>query len=252
MMNIFRNILMGLVLFSISFAQAPEDLMSKANSFYQSEEWDEAISTYEKVLNQDYESAALYYNLGNSYFKSGVIGKAILNYERALKLDPGDDDIQFNLKLAQTRTVDRIQEVPQLFILEWWDLLITSVAVSTWALIAIILYLILLISIGLYLLSQSISLQKLSVYSGVVSFAVLFLSLIILFSAYSREVTTDHGVVTSDLVNVKVSPTGESSDAFVIHEGLKFEIQDQLDDWVKIKLADGKVGWIPDNSLEKI
>ncbi len=252
MMKIFKNIIMVFVLFSISFAQAPEDLMSRANSHYQSEEWQEAISTYEKILSQDYESAALYYNLGNAYFKSGVIGKAILNYERALKLDPGDDDVQFNLKLAKTRTVDRIQEVPQLFILEWWDLLITSVSVPTWAVISLLFYLMLLTAVGIYLLSQSIYFQKISVYGGVVSLVGLFLSLIILFSAYSREVTTDFGVVTADLANVKVSPTAESSDAFVVHEGLKFEIQDQLDDWVKVRLADGKVGWIPNNSLEKI
>ncbi len=252
MKSLLYFILLILLLLTTISAQSPEDIMRNANIAYQNENWDQAIQGYEKLVNQNFESAALYYNLGNAYFKSGVIGKSILNYERALKLEPGDDDIQFNLRLAKTRTIDRIKEVPQLFILEWWDLLITSVSVSTWALIVLIFYVLLLIAIGIYLLSQNISFQKISVYGGVVSFIALFLSLIILFAAYSREVSTDHGIVTTDLVNVKVSPTRDSSDAFVVHEGLKFEIEDQLDNWVKIKLADGKVGWMPNNAFEKI
>lgn len=234
------------------FAQSPEEIFSEGNSAYQNEDWQSAIISYEKLLNQNYESAALYYNLGNAYFKTGVIGKAILNYERAIKLNPGDDDIQFNLQLAKTRTVDRIKEVPKLFILEWWNLLISSIAISTWVLIVLTFYLLLLISIGLYILSRSISIQKLGVYSGIFSVSAFILSLIILFAAYNREVTTDHGIITTGLVNVKVSPRAESNDAFIIHEGLKFEIEDQLDNWARIKLADGKVGWAPVSSFEKI
>jgi len=41
-------------------------------------------------------------------------------------------------------------------------------------------------------------------------------------------------------------------DAFVIHEGLKVTLSDALGDWVKITLADGKVGWIRGNECERI
>jgi hypothetical protein len=38
----------------------------------------------------------------------------------------------------------------------------------------------------------------------------------------------------------------------VIHEGIKFRIEDQVKNWVKIKLADGKVGWLTENSFDLI
>lgn len=234
------------------YAQPVEQLMNDGNDSYKNEQWQSAVDSYNKILNQGYESAALYYNLGNAYFKSGQLGEAILNYERGLKLEPGDEDIQFNLRLANTRTVDKIQEVPKLFITEWWDLFISAFNVSGWAFVVILFFLAFLIFIGLYFMSGSINLQRLSIYGGIVSGISLVVLLIVLVLAYNREVTSDYGVVLTDTVNVKVSPTEESSDSFVIHEGLKFEIQDQLDDWVKIKLADGKVGWLPSNTFGKI
>lgn len=245
-------ILLFVLLNGIILSQTPAEIFSDGNAAYQNEDWQTAIQTYEKLLNQNYESASLYYNLGNSYFRIGAIGKAILNYERALKLKPGDDDIQFNLRLAKARTFDRIQEVPKLFILEWWDLLITSIAVSAWSLAVLFFYTLLLLSIGAYFLSRSILLQKLSVYSGIISLIFFMLTAGVLFASYNREVSTDYGVVTTDLVNVKVSPREDSNDAFIIHEGLKLEIEDRLENWARIKLADGKVGWAPVNSFEKI
>jgi SH3-like domain-containing protein len=38
----------------------------------------------------------------------------------------------------------------------------------------------------------------------------------------------------------------------VIHEGIKFKIEDEVNSWVKIKLSDGKVGWLPNNVFEVI
>lgn len=249
----FFIILLLLPLISTSpFAQTPEELMNRANGYYQNEQWNEAIETYEQILNQGYEGAALYYNLGNSYFKSGNLGRAILNYERALKLEPGDDDVEFNLRLANARTVDRIREVPKLFLLEWWDLIVASLTPGNWALLVILFYLLLLVSIGLYLLTGNLNLQKLSIYSGIVSFAALIILVIILISAVNNKTSYDHGILLTGIATAKVSPDEQSSDAFIIHEGLKFEIQDQVSNWSKIKLADGKIGWLPQDTFEKI
>jgi len=33
---------------------------------------------------------------------------------------------------------------------------------------------------------------------------------------------------------------------------LKVNLEDQLDEWVKIRLADGKVGWVENNSVVRI
>ena len=56
-----------------------------------------------KVIGRGYESWELYYNLGNAFYKNRQIGPAILNYEKARKLAPNNEDVLFNLELANLR-----------------------------------------------------------------------------------------------------------------------------------------------------
>src|SRR3989338_2655720 len=85
-----------------------EKLYKKGNSSYENEDYTQAVSIYERLMELDMVSPEIFYNLGNSYFKLKKIGKAILNYERALRVDPRDKDTQLNLKLAKEMTVDKI------------------------------------------------------------------------------------------------------------------------------------------------
>jgi len=62
----------------------------------------------------------------------------------------------------------------------------------------------------------------------------------------------DEAIVLTKVVTAKTSPDTESTDAFVIHEGLKVELGDQVGEWVKITLSDGKVGWIQSGEFERI
>ncbi len=225
-------------------AQEVDKLMGKANQLYQEEKFDEAVKLYNQIIDNGYEGAELYYNLGNAYFRLGKLGYAILYYEKALKLAPDDSDIEYNLKIAKARTVDRIQEIPQLFFIEWWNVLVASLSITGWATIVLIFYLLLLISIGLFFLSKNIKIQKQAFALGSFSLALLILTAILLFARINRETSSKYGVLTEQVQAVKVSPDENSNDAFVIHEGIKFEIEDELKDWVKIKLSDGKVGWL--------
>ncbi len=240
-------------LFSLKLlAQSPDQLMKQANSFYQEQQYDQAVITYQKILSQGFESSSLYYNLGNAYFKIGKIGYAILNYERGLKLSPGDEDLRYNLKIANTRTVDKITELPKLFIVQWWELLITSFTFTGLSIITLLIFWIFLLGIALFILSRRASIQRISLMVSSVSLAVLILSVVILISRYNHEAITDYGILTEEVYSVKVAPDYKSNDLFVIHEGIKFVVDDLVNEWYKIRLADGKVGWIPENVFGKI
>ncbi|PKL90307.1 MAG: hypothetical protein CVV23_00185 [Ignavibacteriae bacterium HGW-Ignavibacteriae-2] len=239
------------ILYSVSSAQV-ENLMEKANKHYQEEQFNEAIVEYNKIIDQGYVSDALFYNLGNSYFRINQLGYAILNYERGLKLSPNDDDLKYNLEIANARTVDKIKNVPKLFITEWWELLLTSLSINGWSVLVSLSFITLLLSLTFYFVGKSGRIQRIGFMSGSISFAVFVLFIIILFSVYNREMSTDYGVVIKTEVSAKQTPDQKSSDVFIIHEGLKFELEDKVNDWSKIRLSDGKVGWLPNNSFEKI
>lgn len=246
--------LMILLLINIekTYAQSPDYLMRLGNKYYQEQKYEEAIDTYKKILSKGYESSALYYNLGNTYFRLGKLGYAILNYEKALKLSPGDEDVNYNLKIANARTVDRITELPKLFIVQWWEILITSLSLNNWALLTIVFYILLLSCIGIYLLSRKVSLQKFAYYTGIISIVIFLFTSAILISRYNYEKTRNYGILLEPSYTVKVAPDYRSNDAFVIHEGIKFIVEDHVNNWSKIRLADGKVGWLPDKVFEKI
>lgn len=252
LIRIFLLAVLSVVSIGNVSAQTPDQLMVKANKFYQDQNYSEAIVTYEKILSQGFESGALYYNLGNAYFKEGNLGKSILSFERGLKIEPNDEDLAYNLRIANARTVDKISEIPKLFIISWWEGLVTSFGISGWSVFVIAVFWILLASIAVYFFSRNGRLQRISFMSGSISLSVLMLLVVILFVRINREAATDYGILVEQTYSAKVSPDQKSNDAFVIHEGVKFSIEDAVGEWAKIRLNDGKVGWVQKNSFGQI
>ena len=99
-MKIFFAILIIALPMFLSAQEDNTQVWEKANAYYTTGEYQQAISLYEQILASGEESAKLYFNLGNAYYKAGDINNAILNYERAKLLAPQDKDIDFNLQIA--------------------------------------------------------------------------------------------------------------------------------------------------------
>ena len=241
-----------LLCISISFASSEEDLISKGNQFYQSGNFQQAAQLYQQVVSAGYESPVLYYNLGNSYYRLGKIGFAILNYERAQKLAPGDEDIAHNLALANSRIVDKIENIPPFFLFRWWESLLAAFSISGWTYTAYFFYILVLVSIGLFFFTKTPFRQKLSLYSAAGFIVLLIITSTLLAIRMNRELNYKHGVVVEQAVTAKLSPDDKGTDAFVLHEGIKVLLEDKVNDWVRIRLRDGKVGWLPEKDLRTI
>ena len=99
--NLRKVLFFLLTLCLIGSAYAQDTALKEAEVAYTKEDYAKAIELYEGILKSNGESAAVYYNLGNTYYKAGKIAPAILNYERCLLLDPGDSDARFNLQMAR-------------------------------------------------------------------------------------------------------------------------------------------------------
>jgi tetratricopeptide (TPR) repeat protein len=235
-----------------TYASQVDERFEKGNSFYREGEFEKAIEEYKSLVDEGYLSTSLFYNLGNAYYRVGKIGYAILYYEKAHKLSPSDDDITHNINFAYLSTVDRIQPLPKFFLFEWWEELLSSFTVNGWAYIVFIFYLVLIILIALYFFASSVSQQRLIFFSGIATLLIFALTISLLVIKVNREATLKSGVIVEQVVTVKSSPDPNSTDSFIIHEGLKVNLEDSLDNWVKIRLADGKVGWVENNTVEQI
>jgi len=241
-------------LFCASTISASEvvERIDKGNTYYREGAYENAIEEYKNLVDEGYIGTSLFYNLGNSYYRIGKIGYSILYYEKALKLSPTDEDIKHNLRFVRLSTVDRIQPLPKFFLFDWWEALLDSFSVNGWAYIVFVFYLLVLFLVAVYFFARSIQQQKIVLLSGITSVFILALSISLLVVKMNREATLIGGVIVEQVVTVKSSPDPKSTDAFVIHEGLKVNLEDKLDTWVKIRLADGKVGWVEKFSVVKI
>jgi len=234
---------------SMVFGQQPAELYKTASQLYKAGQFEQAAADYEKIITQGYKTAEVYYNLGNCYYKLNTLNKAIVNYERALKLAPQDEDIQHNLAIANSKVVDKIIPVPTLAILNAWDNFVSIRSSNGWALLAVACIWLSLLFFAVYLF---VGFRKFSFSSGslFVIASIVFISLAVKQS--NKEQQTDAAILMVSNSFVKSAPDANGNDQFMLHEGVKFEILDRVGDWSKIRLADGKVGWIERSSYEKI
>jgi tetratricopeptide (TPR) repeat protein len=235
------------------FAQeSQEEKFNKAAGFYSTGKYNEALDEWKSVYNTGVRSAALDFNIGNAFFKVSNIPGAILFYERALLLKPADEDIQYNLQIARTLVVDKFVEIPDLFFIRWYNFLSLSLSTNFWAKISIASFVLFLIALSLYIYS---SIYRFKVIGFWLAIFLLLLSISsVSFSLRNRNLIYNNSkaIIFNPLVNGKSSPDNSGTDLFVLHEGTRVTIEDEVGGWYEIRLSYGNKGWVPANSLEKI
>ena len=213
----------------------------------------DASTAWTSIEESGRKSAKLYYNLGNAWFKQGNYPKAILNYERALRLDPSYSDARYNLEFTGNFVQDKIEPVPEFILKSVARKVCYVMSSNVWAVIFLVLLAAALMMGLLFLLGSSVGKRRAGFYCGIV---LLLLSAGALsFSAWQKSdsMKTDTAIVMSPVSSVKSSPSsGSSKDLFVIHEGTKVTILDEVGSWKNISLADGRQGWLPAADLEVI
>ncbi|MBR1850108.1 MAG: tetratricopeptide repeat protein [Bacteroidales bacterium] len=240
------------IVISLLVPLLPAQTMADAERAYQAGNYDEAASAYEQILEQGLESAALYYNLGNTYYRLGQNGRAILNYERALRLKPNDRDTRENLALAESHTTDRIATLPQFFALRWWESLLGALAPTSWRLILLVLLASTAALVVLTLLADQYTKRRNYAIGATGAILLLALCTVVTIASSARLQRHNQAVVTQQAVVVKGSPERDSVDKFIIHEGTKVTIDESLSGWHKIRLADGNTGWLMQADCEII
>ncbi|TKG88888.1 tetratricopeptide repeat protein [Puteibacter caeruleilacunae] len=237
---------------TLCFAAKENPVLTEANQLYAEAKYQEAIVKYEQLLKQNLEAGELYYNLGNAYYKTGDIPKAILNYERAKLLSPNDEDITYNLELANQHVLDKIEPLPQVFFLKWKHNIINSKSADEWAWISAITFIFFIILLGIFILSGMVSLKKMSFSIGISLFIVSIMTFTFASSQKHKINKRKNAIVFTPSVTVKSSPAESGTNLFVIHEGLKVQVTDSVTNWKEIKLADGNKGWLRDTCVVKI
>ncbi|HAN77164.1 MAG TPA: hypothetical protein DCQ31_05025 [Bacteroidales bacterium] len=246
-----KNIILGMLL-TVTPLFASNAVFEEANKKYADQQYAEALQLYRNLLTEGYQSTELYYNTANAYFKLSDIPRAVLYYERALLLNPANEDVKYNLKIAKALTIDKIDTLPTYFWQDWMNAFRNWFSSDAWAVVSLTSFMLFLLLFAGFLYSGNPTIKKVGFMGGL---GILIISAIALNQALNaQEAATakNTGVIMAASSTAKSAPDNNSTTLFTIHEGCKVFIEDKTTEWVEIKLENGEVGWIKADDLEVI
>ena len=249
--NASALVLLALVMSTLPLATNAATKTS-ADQEYKRGNYPQAIADYKSLLKKT-PSAEVYYNLGNAYFRSDSIPQAILAYERAALINPGNSYIRFNLQFARGKTIDKVSEPDEMFFISWFRSAANLATVDGWATMVLFAAALLGCCILLYFFSSRILVRKVG-FGCAIAFAILFV-LSNIFALYQKNALTskEGAIIMAPAANLKKTPIRSGADEAVLHEGTRVDIADRsIKGWLGVKLADGREGWIEENTVEEI
>lgn len=230
-----------------------DSLFNAANAAYSEGRWGDAVTAYTSVENLGLESPALYCNLGSAYYKEGDIAMAMLYYERALKLDPSYSDARYNRTVVSDFVQDRIEPVPEFILKTWVRELCYGLDSDTWAVAGLVFLVVTAAALLLLFLSSSLALRRTGFFSAIVFLLLAVMAITFSFWQKADYMRKDGAIIMTPVVSVKSSPSSEAStDLFILHEGTKVLIIDEVGEWRNIELADGRQGWMRSSDMSII
>ena len=245
-----RIVILLLLLTTNIFAQSAAELFKKASVSYEQKEYESAIDQFNEMVDSPLYSSDVYYNLANCYYKTHQKAKAVLYYEKALKLAPNDEDVLFNLKLVQLQLVDKLAQIPQPFYTKWMLKVKKIMPIDQWAKMGLFFIFLFSIFSIWFLVSTDYKLKKKLFFGFSLSLIIGLKSVGMAYYCFSTQQV--NAILMNANAYVKSAPSIQSEDLFILHEGTKIIVLEEFNDWIKIKLSDGMIGWLERSVVEEI
>ncbi|WP_242203106.1 tetratricopeptide repeat protein [Aestuariivivens insulae] len=240
------------VLWSFGLMAQNSVLFDKANTFYNDGKYAEAIDAYNQILDTGKHSAELYFNLGNAHYKLNNIAPSIYFYEKALQLSPNDEDIKNNLSFARNMTIDDIDIIPETGMAKIINSLTHYLSFDGWAKTVVVFVFCFVILFLTYYFAYSTLRKRIAFLASMASLFLFCITLALAFHKYNLDQKDRPAIVFASESKVKSEPNTRSEELFRLHEGTKVQIMDTISDWKKIKLSDGKTGWVTNEDIKAL
>ena len=237
---------------NLSFSQNSENYFKAGNDFYNNGQFENALDSYLKVLNQNYHSAELYFNIGNTYYKLDSIAHSIFYFEKAKKMSPMDRDILNNLGYAENMKIDLIEKLPKSQIENFQIYLFNIFSSNQLGYIILLLLWFFCILFSLYYFIRNSRLKKILFLISSLFFLLIATTFIIGIQKSIYDSSLTEAIVFEKQISVNDEPNDRSEVLFNLHEGTKVNILEKLENWLKIKLENGAEGWIKSKGIKQI
>lgn len=220
--------------------------LASANRAYQAAQYEEAIQRYESLLQQGYQSAALYHNLGNACYRAGQLGRAVLYYERALKLEPGDGQVIQNLQVVRAQLPGQQAAVfVEPGILRAWKSVQGALSANSWAALGLACFWLGMIGLLVWLFHRARRYKKAGFAAGLVLIGLSLLPFLLAYGRTQQQFRVHYAVLLLPQTELRAGPEAESQALQPLYEGAKVQILDRLGQWYFVRLPDATQGWLP-------
>jgi tetratricopeptide (TPR) repeat protein len=241
-----------LMISNVIASQNIEELFNSANDLYKQDKIEQAIELYKKIESKEMISSELFYNLGNSYYKLNKVGPSIYYYEKALELNPLNQDVKNNLVFAKRLALDNIEELPKTIFQKINSNFLQQFSYNKWAILVIVFSLLGSVLVMVFYFANTPSKKRFYFVTSTLSFILLILIFSITYQQYSFAKNNKAAIVFAEKTEIRNAPTLNSDEVFTLHEGTKVMVLDTIDNWKKIKIADGKQGWIISSEIKEL
>jgi tetratricopeptide (TPR) repeat protein len=221
---------------SIRAADAPADF-EQANKCYEQGKYADAVSLYEKMLQQGNASLAVYFNRGNAYFKMGQLGHAIASYRQAEQLAPRDPELRANLQFARKQAQGGVSHPS-----ERWRAYLNWLTLNEWTWATVIAFWILFLLLACMQWKPEL---RTRLRNPAIFAATAFIILgVCLAASLNEDYFTKSAIVVASEVDVHNGPLDESQASYKVKDGAELTILDQKDGWYQVSDPGQRVGWV--------
>tara|TARA_B100000941_G_scaffold50262_1_gene31966 strand:+ start:506 stop:1333 length:828 start_codon:yes stop_codon:yes gene_type:complete len=229
------------------------DSFEKGNLLYNNAQYVESLENYNEIIDSGYQSAELFYNIGNCYYKINDVANAILFYERSILISPADEDVRNNLQMVRNSLIDDIDQVPESFFISKLNSISALYSHNAWGIFCIVLSFVFLLLFNLYYFSNS-PIMKRSTFLGLIFlFLIILIVLRLGFNSLEKNYIEKYAIIFAQKIEIKEQPNLRSDNILQLHKGSKVKVIDEFnEEWSKIKLANGQEGWIRNNEIKII
>ncbi len=237
---------------NLVLAQSADSLFVEANKLYQQEKYVESLSIYEKIEEGNMASDDLYFNMANAYYKTNKIAPAVYYYEKALLLNPNHADAAYNITFARRMGIDNIEALPKSIGQKFRDAIILRLSYNGWAYLAVVCSFLFALLFLLYHFSYRSDRKRVYFITSILSAIFIIITIFFAYSNYDYTKNYKTAIVFAEQSDVKSAPSNSGEIDFELHEGTKVQLLESLDNWKKIKIADGKIGWIAADDIREL
>lgn len=221
---------------------AVDDLAADARAAYEKTlrgELEAAEGLYASVIARGADTADLYFDLGTVQLERGALVDAVVSFERALRRSPGHEAARTNLEIARSR----LNAVPAERAPSLADALpaAASFGWTGWALLLVF---------GNALLAAAVALPRSRLAwagAGGVTAVVGLTGLLFLGWAAQRP-----EAVLRATTALRSGPAERYESSGEVPAGTTVRPIDRREDWIEVRLPDGRQGWIPEDRSTRL